>query len=1017
MPNKENNQLDKQNKKVVKKFNEAEDVLGKMDIKAKLFGSDAPENPNNQNNIEGQQAEKQWVSDSLKQMEENDQKAKEEKKQRERSRDLNFQDAKERLRLHFNETVDISKGRLEIGMPLKTKLDLSYGKWFAERVSLTKRGKARNNKRSRLYRKGVVESKIRDGVVAVDDEHYMTCMLYAKEVKGKIKKEDFGDLCTFMTYADKSRNIDMLRLFMAGRDDEGNPQVDAYNARLAIVDMANQILGIKLDGIKLNTDSDIAENAERLERYARQVAAFDRISSRYKFLENIDNEKKEAIESKLTHLRPILSYYTIRKQILTDPEYITHYNDELTMDYSKARTDNQRRLCKLLIKSYIVGRNMLRINGQKVSSMKDPKFYDDEAREMFGNYVEDYEEAGQQQYIKDLGDNYLVADKNVDAAVEKNQEELNDEIALRELKSLDYVSKPLSRLLSSDELIPLKGTREMAALKKDIEAFSAFSTNTFPPVKLDANGKLDKKNEKKVQEEIDAVCTAAIMLYGKLSGSIDKFIKKYGSGYTELTEMLTELSKQVDEERESFRQKTIEYREAVSLDPELCKKPITILDTIRYNRGVFYDLDNDKKLTVEENKEGSDVVYKITRDVEKTEDNPEGKEVVYFKKQDNVPTADNQKFADELLQRHELTPELAEKMKTAITNMLDDNEKMRLFSNDYERYRDAKEENYAGTSHVIQSIFNEITNVDIKVSENEIKAFVETVKDFYNTAVKRAYAGERGAKIDNGKSLSDRSVATNRLATILGIQSMICDSRTASIRMNGKLIKGNIIENAEGEQTNLPLKRKMYSSNAIAQVFQMQVFDFICGQIDRRYSKFNGIVNESNKIEQIKCFGNELAFGKITSSMIDGKHYGFMVPVDDTGLRGLSAEFINKIMALDKPYLEQLLGDLLDNEEIDALVDRLNCVKNHVYKLAETDKNAKWDKKKKLFSFEGDIKDDELRRLYAIKEYQKMGGNFELICRFSKDNIDFTDIDSQIERRIDELHKLNTSAIVNSFQE
>ena len=1007
----------------IKVTQDAEDVSGNLDVKEKIgnpYDLQKKKRPSTDDDIVH---EKKWVSDSLKKMEEEDEKRKkEEKARRERSKNLQEQDEKERLKLFVEDAIDISKDRLEVKVPLKTVLDFSYGKKFNDRIDKSKRQKAQNNKNSRLYHKLVTAKALEDKLSDIYETQFARCNEMAKEVKGNIDSFDFSDLCSFMG-KDKFKNIDLLKLFLGGRDENDNPQTDEFHARLALVEMANQILGFNFDGIALNTDNDIVASADKLETMSVQVAAFERLSSKYKLFENIDPAKVSAIESKLTSLRPLLTYYSIRKQIIGNKEYKNHYNDELSMDISGAKTKEQKELAKLLMSSYVVGKNMFIAskNTKQAEKMKNLQFKNTSANEAYNQIVNEFALNNQKNYSKELKDNYTSTESLGALALQMKQAGINEEVKIdapiennvqarahsQKLNAYSYIEAPLRSMLTSDELIPLKGTREMATLKKNIAAISAFASNTMPPIKLDAQGNIDKENEKKVQGEIDAVCTTMVMLYSKLTDSIDKFIKKYGSAYTELSEMLTELSKSVAEERESFRQKTIEYREVVSIDQQLSKKPITVLDTIRYNRGAFYDLDNDKKLTVEVGGAVSSIVYKITRQVPKTKENPEGKEIVYFREKDKVPSENNMDLVDSALAGFELSEKLKETLADALDNISNNYNKTMILFSHLNKYKADKETTIEEKIKVLKRDINDMTDKTLNISENEYEAVWNAFLKYQHLMTSREIASqmEISPKIKCGKNLSDRNVATSRLATLLGMQAMICDSRTATIRMNGKLVKGNLMDNTGGSSTSK--KNVAYSPEAIAQIFQMQVFDFICGQTDRHFENFHGVI-ENGKFTQIRCLDNDLAFGRLKAADIDGKYFNRIKPVDTIAISGLSASFINKIMAMDRPYMEQILGDIIDAEEMDALMDRLNCVKNHIVNYAKNHKAvAEWDSEKKLFSFKGETKDDQLRQILAVKAYvNRADQNYvelENICCFFRKNIELTDLDSMEKKRRREL--------------
>ena len=114
------------------------------------------------------------------------------------------------------------------------------------------------------------------------------------------------------------------------------------------------------------------------------------------------------------------------------------------------------------------------------------------------------------------------------------------------------------------------------------------------------------------------------------------------------------------------------------------------------------------------------------------------------------------------------------------------------------------------------------------------------------------------AKIETYEDLSKRNVATSRMAKLLGIEDMIAKSDMATVTINGKTmtgtimeeVKGTIVEDsktkAAGEETSVK-----YSPEAFKQLMNLQVFDVICGQVDRHTGNYLG---ELEKKEEWQIF-------------------------------------------------------------------------------------------------------------------------------------------------------------------
>ena len=178
------------------------------------------------------------------------------------------------------------------------------------------------------------------------------------------------------------------------------------------------------------------------------------------------------------------------------------------------------------------------------------------------------------------------------------------------------------------------------------------------------------------------------------------------------------------------------------------------------------------------------------------------------------------------------------------------------------------------------------------------------------------------ALIRNGRNLSDRNVATSRLAVMLGIGSVISDSRTAVIRRNNKLIRGNLMEASGGTTADECKKGVTYSNEAIVQLYALQIFDLICGQIDRNLANYHVIVKD-NKIVRIKGIDNDMAFGDLKFEDVkDGRNR--IRALKKISILGMPKAMINRIMGMTPEYLKQTLGDILDEKELDCLWDRFD---------------------------------------------------------------------------------------------
>ena len=966
----------------------------------------------------------------------------EQAKQKRRERELV---EKKREKLFVDDNLILAPKRLQVHMPEKTALSLKYSEKFSNSIGDKKRKEKQRNKKSRLFQKLKNVELLNNNIVAANNLIY-------KRIRDQIGRdddigaEDFNDLAQFMIYKDKYKNQEISELMLGARNEEGHRSVDAYHARLALTKMADQLLDVDVFSLKFDTDHDIAVNASQLESLANRLAAFDRLSAKYKYMESLPQGKRLELNSKLRALSSVAAYYVMRRDIITNDIYKNHYDHELTMDVTKAAAKDaspkdrkaERELAEKLVKSYILGRNMLRINGvpvKTIDKMRDPRFKNAEAVNFLNKVKADYEEQSDksdQNIMKLVKAGYAKTDEragdllselqeapvileDADALLERSVENDEEAMLVEEQQKVKntFAGNVYKTLLTSDELSPLKGTREMGAVKNSIQALQAMLSSNMPgfdkTTGKDRKAKTDSKYEENVKDDIDGTCIAIVMLYKRLTDNIDSLVKRYGSAYGDLASMLTGLSDQCKKESESFREKTLEFHSIMRSDNEQKNRPHTWMEALSFNRGVYYDLDNDKSLKVDIDGAGASKVYKITKKVPVTEENPAGEEIVYFRTKDKVPPADDDELVAAVIERHEVSKETAKQ----ISDVLHKAKKFRLvydeIYNTIKELKKVKADPKIVANNVITLIKHDLT-VELNIPKEEYEVVGQIFLDWRDDRAKRCMAHDmrKSAHIDCGRNLSDRNVATSRLAKIFGIESMICDSRTAYVTMNGKVLEGNLMENTGGKST-LDIQAG-YTINAISQIFMMQIFDYICGQTDRHFGNFHGVVMNGG-IDKIRCLDNDMALGKLKSTHIGDEGLNRILPITDEGLMGLPMSFVNRLMAIDRSYINQVVGDILNQEELDAFEERLDSVRSRIIEMANRRQDTNWDEKTRKLSYVGEKGDDQLRQLWALQMIAREAISEDLdmcnISRFTSDIYGRTNTSALMKARKQELTAQN----------
>ena len=114
----------------------------------------------------------------------------------------------------------------------------------------------------------------------------------------------------------------------------------------------------------------------------------------------------------------------------------------------------------------------------------------------------------------------------------------------------------------------------------------------------------------------------------------------------------------------------------------------------------------------------------------------------------------------------------------------------------------------------------------------------------------------------------------------------------------------------------------------LQQLADLQVLDYVCGNVGRHFDHMTYDVDQNGKIISIQGFGNNNAFGHFAN----GKEArGKLAGCDDLGV--ISASMADKILSLDPAMLKfTLRGRGLSEEEMDYSVQRLTDLKEAIRK-------------------------------------------------------------------------------------
>ncbi len=282
-----------------------------------------------------------------------------------------------------------------------------------------------------------------------------------------------------------------------------------------------------------------------------------------------------------------------------------------------------------------------------------------------------------------------------------------------------------------------------------------------------------------------------------------------------------------------------------------------------------------------------------------------------------------------------------------------------------------------------------------KVTPEEDAVLDELIMQLSTVALCAAMS--ESAKITPGEELNKRNEATSVMADVLGVSDIMMTCHRAEVNIDGRKIDGLRMDEVKGmplrDALSVPEvlgKKVRYTPEAINSLIKMQVFDLICGQMDRNFGNFmvqTRIEGDTVVVDKVVGIDNDMAFGTLTyqeelagkegeNPNASRKHK----PMEDLKgnilLRGLDAEFAEKILALTPSVLEPLMGKLLSSEERAALADRLSGVQQAVLKMKA--QNKLFTKKEQWEKMYNDMQEEY--KAYAIEDQKlKEKGSNDII--------------------------------------
>ena len=537
-----------------------------------------------------------------------------------------------------------------------------------------------------------------------------------------------------------------------------------------------------------------------------------------------------------------------------------------------------------------------------------------------------------------------------------------------------------------------KSLTKYETFTRNVSALNALLGEKLPMPKDEKSAATPDVALKNAKEKLNGHCMVMSFMYNKLITSIDGALKDCAEG-DPLFDTLTILKESCENERDIFHDKAAQYQSRMIANPQ--EQPIggcKWIDALEYVRTDVYDLDSGN-YKYQQNFDGA------TSELFHIKNNAT-QEHLWFSKEHIIPPEEDGDLIKGMLNEYQFSafnkiqqgflPEQFDNIYLR-NNSQEKAELIDLLDTLYFRYKDP--------ASYIDALIDELS------TENDIytKGFVEFLNDLNDDEKKEMYylldifqrkvttknnasKSPSSAKIDYGKSLNKRDVATYRLANLFGVKDLFCSSRLACIKQKNKLTKGSVMENAEGQVfANYGKKNAQmsFSTNALSQFAIIQVVDAICGQVDRHYENMHAVITKEGNVDTVKCFDNNMCLGKKEYSEYKLENWknsfaerGNSKPVSDDLIKALPLWFTNRIYNMRLEGLSMMLCDVLEPKEIQALWKRIKGIQEHIARVYHEDYEAR--KKEMNSANYRDVhlkcpndmeKDDDLRLLQSMKDF------------------------------------------------
>lgn len=324
----------------------------------------------------------------------------------------------------------------------------------------------------------------------------------------------------------------------------------------------------------------------------------------------------------------------------------------------------------------------------------------------------------------------------------------------------------------------------------------------------------------------------------------------------------------------------------------------------------------------------------------------ENKSKFFYKKEEKLTSV-----TEEAEQEIKSRPEFAnhQEVLLRLCEMIDPNDAYDFFRIAVQGYQ-----NWRSFIEMVGKQMEQFTPEECEELQEIMPAFQKVFKKIHTK-----YGITKEAGIERGSDLTDRNIATSRMANFLGQSRLVTEAARVQLTSGDTVTEeGVVTRQAEGNQIDTLVKlgkeknKKIVLDPAAARdLINLEIMDTLCGQLDRNKSNLffqHEETEDEIRLTHVTGIDSDMSFGTVKYEDLQKYADGFQqlpqIEQEDGVSRVpvIDADMADSIMALTRENLEYLLADLLSEADIEALWERAQGLQKMLIKNQKKIKAGEW---------------------------------------------------------------------------